>query len=190
MIRSTLAGFWKQLIGLVLRRTSRKARSIALVVRGLRQWALGQLRKFRSSSRSASKQLPAPAGLTKGSQGLVIAQPAGEADKDGRPDCAPCPADHLSAGRGGGHQGAVCCHSRADNSVTPGTWIGVIRTSGMGSDRGEISALTRSRGSDEALGREFWVLPAYTLPAPSGAGLWGGLTTGPNGHIPSSSDKR
>jgi len=42
-------------------------------------------------------QLPAQAGLAQGSQGLVIAQHSGEADKDRRPDCAPRPEGCLSA---------------------------------------------------------------------------------------------
>jgi hypothetical protein len=58
-----------------------------------------------------------------------------------------------------------------------------LRLEFHGDDIGEVSALTRSRDSDEALGRGFWVLSAYTLRAPTGAGLWGGLTTGPKAHV-------
>jgi len=42
-------------------------------------------------------ELPAPSGLAKGSQGLVIAQPSSEANQDGGPDCAPRSADYLPA---------------------------------------------------------------------------------------------
>ena len=37
--------------------------------------------------------LPAQVGLAKASEGLVIAQPSSEADKDGRTDCALCQED-------------------------------------------------------------------------------------------------
>ena len=59
MIRSTLAEFWKQLIGLVLRRTSLKALSMALVVRTFRLCSGGHSRKGRSSSMSSSMHLMA-----------------------------------------------------------------------------------------------------------------------------------
>src|SRR4030042_4176197 len=59
MIRSTLAAFWKQLIGLVRRRTSRNALSIAFVVRIFDQCILVQLKKESISSISASKHLTA-----------------------------------------------------------------------------------------------------------------------------------
>jgi len=48
----------------------------------------------------------AQAGPAQGGKGLVVAQPSGEADKDGVTDGAPCPA--------------VCCHSGTGNSVTAG----------------------------------------------------------------------
>ena len=59
MMRRQLSALLKQLIGLVRRRTSLKARSMALVVLIRRQSPLGQLRKERSSSRSLSKQATA-----------------------------------------------------------------------------------------------------------------------------------
>jgi hypothetical protein len=55
MARRQLAGLLKQLIGLVRRRTSRKERSIAFVVRTVRQSASGQPRKANNASRSRSR---------------------------------------------------------------------------------------------------------------------------------------
>ena len=59
MILSALAEFWKELMGLVLRRTSLKALSMAFVVRTFFQWSLGQSRNGSSSSRSSSMHLTA-----------------------------------------------------------------------------------------------------------------------------------
>ncbi len=54
MIRSQLAGLVKLEMGRVRRRTSRKARSIMLVVRVFRQWAEGKAENVNNSSRSRS----------------------------------------------------------------------------------------------------------------------------------------
>src|SRR5207244_11384352 len=54
MMRSQLAELVKLEIGRVRRRTSRKQRSITLVVRTLRQWACGTAKKLSSSSKSRS----------------------------------------------------------------------------------------------------------------------------------------
>src|SRR5260370_27829793 len=58
-MRSQLSGLEKLDIGRVRRRTSRKARSITLVVRTLIQWAGGTAKKFSSASRSRSTQATA-----------------------------------------------------------------------------------------------------------------------------------
>src|SRR6184192_1474501 len=55
MMRSQLAELVKLEIGRVRRRTSRKQRSITLVVRTLRQWACGTAKKLSSSSKSRSR---------------------------------------------------------------------------------------------------------------------------------------
>ena len=54
MIRSQLASLVKQDIGLVLRRTSTKHRSMQLVVRTFFRWASGQAKCASSPSRSRS----------------------------------------------------------------------------------------------------------------------------------------
>src|SRR5216684_3894931 len=58
-MRSQLSGLEKLDMGRVRRRTSRKARSMTLVVRTLIQWACGTAKKFRSASRSRSTQVTA-----------------------------------------------------------------------------------------------------------------------------------
>jgi len=58
-MRSQLAGLVKLDIGRVRRRTSRKQRSITLVVRTFFQCAAGTLKKFSNSSRSRSTQATA-----------------------------------------------------------------------------------------------------------------------------------
>jgi len=55
MIRSQLAGLVKLEMGRVRRRTSRKHRSMTLVVRTLRQCAGGTAKKLSSSSKSRSR---------------------------------------------------------------------------------------------------------------------------------------
>src|SRR6266446_6757352 len=59
MMRSQLSGLEKLDIGRVRRRTSRKARSMTLVVRTLIQWAGGTAKKFSRASRSRSTQATA-----------------------------------------------------------------------------------------------------------------------------------
>src|SRR3970040_1039540 len=70
MILSQLASLLKQDMGRVRRRTSRKQRSIALVVRTFLWCAVGQARKARSASRSRSRQATA--------LGASVRHPSGE----------------------------------------------------------------------------------------------------------------
>src|SRR3954469_19107715 len=81
MMRSQLSRLEKLDMGRVRRRTSRKARSMTLVVRTLIQWACGTAKKFNSASRSRSTQatgvgstlLPALLPLLKSTVGLTLA---------------------------------------------------------------------------------------------------------------------
>src|SRR5712692_8050932 len=86
MMRSQLSVLEKLDMGRVRRRTSRKARSMTLVVRTLRQWVSGTSKKLSRFSRSRSTQATARGRfpLLKGTLGLFFA--AGAVDRRGFSD--------------------------------------------------------------------------------------------------------
>ena len=61
--------------------------------------------------------------LAQGAQALVAAKPPGQAHQNGRPDCAPCPAHHLSVGRGSRIQGGVRSHPGPDQPIAARTCL-------------------------------------------------------------------
>ena len=68
-------------------------------------------------------QFPAEASLAQGAQALVAPKPPGQAHQNGRPDCAPYPAHHLSVGRGSRIQGGVRSHPGPDQPIAARTCL-------------------------------------------------------------------
>ena len=64
---------------------------------------------------------PALHRTARGHGGLVIDQPATQADQDRRPRRAPCPCHHLPTGRGGGHRRHGPGHPCRDPSIASAT---------------------------------------------------------------------
>lgn len=61
--------------------------------------------------------------LLQGAQALIAPKPPGQAHKNGRPDCAPCPAHHLSVGRGSRIQGGVRSHPGSGQPIAASTCL-------------------------------------------------------------------